>query len=322
MGNKKTGLMENLVVQNQQIIGVNTSLMEKTKTKEIEKSASYRKWKDKMFLIAVVVVSIITISPIVLIIGKLVWKGIGQINFAFFTEVTPSTFDAMTAVANNEVIPGGIVNGIAGTFLVVIMSSVIAIPVGILIGLFLFENQSSKYANLVRNLSDIIQGVPSIVLGLIAYIWVVKNITQGYAAIAGSVALAIMMLPLIIRSTEETMKMIPGSLKEAGMALGVPYYKVILKVLIPTGFSGLSTGILLSISRILGETAPLMLTTLGNPMINWNITKPTSAVPLLIWDFYNDPNMVNLIWSSSLFLMGFVLFLNIISKRIAAKSKG
>ncbi len=115
--------------------------------------------------------------------------------------------------------------------------------------------------------------------------------------------------------------MIPGTLKEAALALGVPYYKVILKILIPTGFSGLSTGILLSISRILGETAPLMLTTLGSPAINWDVARPTSAVPLLIWEFYNDPNMINLIWSSSLFLMGFVLTLNIIAKRIAAKSK-
>lgn len=194
-----------------------------------------------------------------------------------------------------------------------------AIPVGILIGLFLYENQKNIYANLIRNLSDIIQGVPSIVLGLISYLWIVQNVTNRYSALAGSVALMIMMLPLIIRSTEETMKMIPGTLKEAGLALGVPYYKVILRILIPTGFSGLSTGILLSVSRILGETAPLMLTTLGSPVINWDVTRPTSAVPLLIWEFYNDPNMLDLIWSSSLFLMGFVLTLNIISKRISAK---
>ncbi len=286
---------------------------------ELSKNNAFRTIKDKAFLWGVIIVSVITISPIVLIIGKLVWKGVKQINLSFFTEVTPSTFEAMTAVANGEVIPGGIVNGILGTFFIVFLSAVIAIPLGILIGLFLFENQGKRYANLIRSLSDILQGVPSIVLGLIAYLWVVKNITQGYSALAGSVALAIMMLPLIIRSTEETMKMIPGTLKEAGLALGVPYYKVILKVLIPSGISGLSTGILLAISRILGETAPLMLTTLGNPMINWDITAPTSAVPLLIWDFYNDPNMVDLIWSSSLFLMGFVLTLNIISKRIAAK---
>ncbi len=285
---------------------------------ELTKNNAFRTFKNKAFLVGVIIVSIITISPIVLIIGKLVWSGIRQINLSFFTEITPSTFEAMTAVANGEVIPGGIVNGILGTLLIVVISAAIAIPLGILIGLFLFENQGKRYANLIRSLSDILQGVPSIVLGLIAYLWVVKNITQGYSALAGSVALAIMMLPLIIRSTEETMKMIPGTLKEAGLALGVPYYKVILKVLIPSGISGLSTGVLLAISRILGETAPLMLTTLGNPMINWDVTAPTSAVPLLIWDFYNDPNMVDLIWSSSLFLMGFVLTLNIISKRISA----
>jgi phosphate transport system permease protein len=103
--------------------------------------------------------------------------------------------------------------------------------------------------------------------------------------------------------------------------MGAPYHKVILRVLIPTGFSGLSTGILLSISRILGETAPLMMTALGSSVINYNITKPTSAVPLLIWEFYNDPNMVNLVWSSALFLMIFVLTLNIISGSLAGKHK-
>ncbi len=291
----------------------------KMETLKLKDNSAYRTSKDKVFLVGVIIVSIITISPIVLIIGKLVWEGIGQINFSFFTETTPSTFEAMTAVANNEVIPGGIVNGILGTLLIVGLASVIAIPIGILVGLFLYENQQSRYAGLIRSLSDILQGVPSIVLGLIAYLWVVKNIVHGYSALAGSVALAIMMLPLIIRSTEETMKMIPETLKEAALALGVPYYKVIARVLIPSGFSGLATGILLSVSRILGETAPLMLTTLGNPMVNWDITAPTSAVPLLIWNFYNDPNMLSLIWSSSLFLMGFVLTLNIISKRIVAK---
>jgi phosphate transport system permease protein len=289
---------------------------------ELKDNSSLRTLKDKLFLAGVIVISLLTISPILLIIGKLLAKGIRQINFSFFTEVTPNTYDAMIAVSNNEVVPGGIVNGITGTLFIVGMAALIAIPIGILIGLFLFENGEKRYANLIRNLSDILQGVPSIVLGLIAYLWVVKGITKGYSAFAGSVALSIMMLPLIIRSTEETMKMIPGSMKEAAMALGVPYYKVILRVLIPTGFSGLMTGILLSISRILGETAPLMLTTLGNPMINWDATAPTSAVPLLIWDFYNDPNMVDMIWSSSLFLMGFVLSLNIIAKRIVSKRLG
>ncbi|MBT3751098.1 MAG: phosphate ABC transporter permease PstA, partial [Bacteroidetes bacterium] len=190
---------------------------------------------------------------------------------------------------------------------------------GLLIGIFLYEHGSKKYAGLIRDISDILQGVPSIVLGLIAYFWVVKNITHGFSALAGSTALAIMMLPLIIRSTEETLKMIPDSIKEAGFALGVPYHKIILRVLIPTGFSGLLAGILLAISRIIGETAPLMLTALGSMEVNFNIQKPTSAVPLLIWEFYNDPNMVDLIWSSSLFLMALVLILNIVTKSIRSK---
>ncbi len=279
----------------------------------------WRDVKNKMFYGIVILLSFITISPVVLIIYKLVIKGIRQINLDFFIKVAPDTLQAMTAVANHEIIPGGIANGITGSLLIVAVASFIAIPIGIMVGLFLYEYQGNKYADLVRNLTDILQGIPSIVLGIIAYLWVVKGITNGYSALAGSVALAIMMLPLIIRSTEETMKMIPVNIKEAGAALGVPYYRIILKVMIPTGFSGLMTGILLSISRILGETAPLMITTLGNRMINFNITRPTSAVPLQIWEFYNNPNMVDMVWSASLFLMGFVLVLNITAKRISAK---
>jgi len=282
-------------------------------------NSNWREKKNKLFFFAVIVLSTLTISPIVLIVYELLVKGLKQINFDFFFKVAPDTLQAMTAVRNGELIPGGIANGITGTLLMVVVASLIAIPVSILIGIFLYENQGKKYANLIRSLTDILQGVPSVVLGLIAYIWIVQGVTNGFSALAGSVALAIMMLPLIIRSTEETMKMIPISIKEAGAALGVPYHKIILKVMIPSGFSGLMTGILLSISRVLGETAPLMLTTLGSTTVNFNITKPTSAVPLQIWEFYNNPNMIDLVWSSSLFLMAFVLTLNIIAKRISMR---
>lgn len=265
--------------------------------------------------------SAITISPIILIIWKLIAKGYRQISFDFLIKNTPDTFKAMTAVANGELIPGGIANGIVGTLLMVVLSSVIAIPVGVATGIYLYENQGKVMANITRNVSDILQGVPSIVLGLISYLWIVKHVTMGFSALAGSVAMAIMMLPMIVRSTEETLKMIPVTLKEAALALGTPYHKVILRVLVPTGFSGLLTGILLGISRILGETAPLMLTALGSSMINLDLSKPTSAIPLLIWEFYNDPNMIDLIWSSSLLLMAIVLTLNIVSKRIAASRK-
>jgi phosphate transport system permease protein len=282
---------------------------------------SRRIWKDQLFKYLVVLLSLITISPIVLIIVKLVAKGIRQISFDFILKTPPDTFEAMTALANGERIPGGIVTGITGTLLMVGLAAVIAIPIGVLAGLYLYEYPGKYLANWTRNVSDILQGVPSIVLGLIAYQWIVLPVTSGFSALAGSVSLAIMMLPMIVRSTEETLKMIPQTVKEAALALGVPYYKVILKVLIPTGFSGLLTGILLGISRILGETAPLLLTALGSTLINWDVTQPTSAIPLLIWEFYNDPNMVDMIWSSSLLLMMMVLALNILSKRIAARSQ-
>lgn len=280
-----------------------------------------RTLKDSIYKGLVIVLSLVTISPIVLIIYELIAKGIKQISFDFILKTPPNSYEAMTALNAGEIIPGGIANGITGTLIMVVMASVFAIPIGVVAGIYLYENQGKFLANFTRNVSDILQGVPSIVLGLIAYIWVVKHITNGYSALAGSVSLAIMMLPMIVRSTEETLKMIPVSIKEAALALGVPYYKVIIKILIPTGSSGLLTGILLGISRVLGETAPLMLTALGSTMINLNISKPTSAIPLLIWEFYNDPNMVGLIWSSSLLLMIMVLTLNIVSKQIAARTK-
>ena len=279
-----------------------------------------RSLKDKLFKYIIISLSAITILPIFLIVGKLIIKGYKQINLSFFTETAPDTYQAMVAINANETIPGGILNGITGTLYMVMIASIFAIPIGLLIGIFLYEKGTRFYANIIRNLIDILQGVPSIVLGLISYFWVVKSITNGFSAMAGSTALGIMMLPLIVRSTEETLKMIPNTIKEAGMALGVPYHKIIIKILIPTGISGILSGILLAISRVIGETAPLMLTALGSMAVNYNIGKPTSAVPLLIWEFYNDPNMVDLIWSSSLLLMIFVLILNVSVKMFKRKN--
>lgn len=280
-----------------------------------------RNIRNKRFKWIIIAGSVITVIPIFLIVANLVVKGVRQINLSFFTEVAPDTFQAMTAAANGEVIPGGIANGLVGSLLMVVVASLMAIPVGLMTGIYLYENSTKRYAAVVRSIAEILQGVPSIILGIIAYIWIVKGITNGYSALAGSVALTIMMLPLIIRTTEETMKMIPLTIREAAFALGVPYYKMIIKILIPCSFSGLATGILLALSRILGETAPLMLTALGSPEISINISKPVSAVPLLIWDFYNDPNMVSLVWSASLFLMIFVLSLNLLSRSLSAKHK-
>lgn len=280
-----------------------------------------RDMRNRRFKWLVVSGSVITVIPVFLIVSTLVIKGVRQLNLSFFTEVSPDTFQAMTAMANREIIPGGIANGLTGSLLMVIVASAIAVPFGLMTGIYLYENPRKRYATVIRSIAEILQGVPSVILGIIAYIWIVRGVTNGYSALAGSIALSVMMLPIVIRSTEETMGMIPVEIREAAFALGTPYYKMIMKVLIPSAFSGLATGILLALSRILGETAPLMLTSLGSPVVSLNIAKPSSAVPLLIWDFYNDPNMVNMVWSASLFLMLFVLSLNLISRRISKKHK-
>lgn len=281
-------------------------------------SPSFRKVKDRIFFGAVCLFSSLTAVPLIVILWELIKKGYKQINLSFFTDVAPSTLDAMMAKGADKIIPGGIANGITGTLIMVALAALIAIPTGVMGGIYLAEKPKTKYSHIIRFLTDLLQGTPSIVIGLIAYAWVVKPLSS-YSALAGSVALAIMMLPLIIRSTEETLKMLPGSLKEAGLALGSSYTNVVLRVLVPSAFGGLFTGILLAISRVMGETAPLMLTALGATVINWDVTKPTSAVSLLIWQFYNDPNLVDMIWSSSLFLLLLILVLNIIAKNVARK---
>ena len=276
---------------------------------------NYRILKDRIFFWTICVLSSMTAIPLIVIIWEVVKKGYRQINLSFFSETAPSTLDAMLAKSTGELIPGGIANGIAGTLLMVIIAAIIAIPVGIMGGIYLAEKPKATFSHIARFLTDLLQGTPSIVIGIIAYAWVVKPLGS-YSALAGSVALAIMMLPLIIRSTEETLKMLPGSLKEAGLALGASYTSVVLKILVPSAFGGLFTGILLAISRVMGETAPLMLTALGSTVVNWDVTHPTSAVPLLIWEFYNDPNLIDMIWS---FLLMLILVLNIIAKKIAQK---
>ena len=152
-------------------------MMERKAFIDDKENSNWRELKNKLFFWVVVVLSALTISPIILIVYELLVKGLKQINFDFFFKVAPDTLQAMTAVRNGEIIPGGIANGITGTMLMVVVASVIAIPVSILIGIFLYENQGKKYANLIRSLTDILQGVPSVVLGLIAYIWIVQGVT-------------------------------------------------------------------------------------------------------------------------------------------------
>ena len=276
--------------------------------------------KNKMLFIVICIFSALTAIPLIAILGEVLIKGWDQLGWSFITEATPNAYKAMMAMSNGESVPGGIANGIVGTFLMLSLASVVAIPIGILCGICLSEYRGNWFATIVSYLTDLLQGTPSIIIGIITYIWVVVPM-KGYSAFAGSVALFIMMLPLIIRSTEETMKILPETLKEAGLGLGGNYWRVMLKVMLPASFCSIFTGIQLAISRVVCETAPLKFTALGGASNSWNMSKPMSAVPLLIWEFFNDPNLQSLIWGASLFLLTFVLCLNLIAKRIAKKWK-
>lgn len=271
--------------------------------------------KDKLMLWGVCLFATLTAVPLVAILGEVFLRGYDQLSWSFFTEPTPTAYKAMKAIEAGESIPGGIANGIVGTMLMLGMATIVAVPIGILCGVYLAENSKSRFAQIVSYLTDLLQGTPSVIIGIVIYIWVVVPM-KGYSAIAGSVALFVMMLPLIIRSTEETLKILPASLKEAGLALGGNEARVMLRVQLPAAFGGVFTGVLLAISRVIGETAPLMFTALGCSLVRWSIDKPISAVPLLIWEFFNDPNLQDLIWGASLFLLLFILMLNILAKYI------
>lgn len=274
--------------------------------------------KDKAMLWAVCFLAALTAIPLLAILGEVLVCGYDQLSWAFFTEPTPTAYKAMKAIEAGKPVPGGIANGIVGTLLMLGMAVVFAVPVGIMCGAFLAENPKHRFAQIVSYLTDLLQGTPSVIIGIVIYIWVVVPM-KGYSAIAGSTALFVMMLPLIIRSTEETLKILPASLKEAGLALGGSKASVMLKVQLPAAFGGIFTGVLLAISRVIGETAPLMFTALGCSLIRFSIDKPISAVPLLIWEFFNDPNLQDLIWGASLFLLLFVLTLNLTAKYLAKK---
>lgn len=272
--------------------------------------------QDRLFKMGVWMLAVVACAPLFFILGSLIYKGIGQLNLSFFTESTPSTLDAMLATRRGDRIPGGIANGIVGTLLMVVLASVVAIPLGVAAGVYLSLYGKTRYAGVVRFVTDALQATPSIVVGIVMYEWLVQPMGT-FSGFAGAMALAFMMIPLVARSTEESLSLLPSSLREAGLALGAPFYKVVFRVLLPTAYGGISTGAILAIARTMGETAPLIMTALGSAAIVANIFRPMSAVPLQIWEFYNDPNLMPMIWSSSLFLLLLTLLLNYLAHRRA-----
>lgn len=271
--------------------------------------------QSKILHAGVCVTAALSAVPLILILGKVFVNGIQFINWQFLTMPTPTAFKAMAAVNNGDPIPGGIANGIAGTFIMLAMASVVAIPLGVLCGTCLAEKRRTWYAHAVSYMTDLLQGTPSVIIGIVVYVWAVVPF-HGYSALAGSTALCIMMLPLIVRSTEEALKMLPPTLKESALALGGSYRRTVTRILIPSALGSITTGILLAMSRVIGETAPLMFTALGCASIQWRADLPMSSLPTLIWQFYNDPVLQPLVWGTSLLLLFMVLLLNSAAKII------
>jgi phosphate transport system permease protein len=272
----------------------------------------FRLWKSKLFEIMVMVFAFLITVPLFAIIFYVLKTGITSIDWNFLTNIPKPVGET----------GGGIANALTGTMLIVFCATIIAVPLGILCGIYLSENRSSRISYWTGLSVDILQGTPSIVIGIVIYFWVVKPLF-GFSALSGSVALGIMMLPIIIRSTEETLKLLPSSLKEAGLALGVPYHKVILRIIVPCGFSGILSGVMLSVARIAGETAPLLFTAFGNPYLTTNVLKPMQSLPLLIFNYATSPydEWHSLAWGASTILLFWVLLLNIVTKLITRKWK-
>ncbi len=261
---------------------------------------------DKTFVFTISLLSVLSILPLFLILIQIVIKGYKVLGIHFLV--------SLPAPPQTE--GGGIANAITGTFILVILSTIISVPPSILIGLFLAEVKN-KYTKIISIFVNSLQGLPSIVIGILSYLWIVKP-SGHFSAISGSIGLAIMMLPMIIKNTEETIKLLPFSLKEASYALGANYTKTIFKVILPSAFGGIVSGILISISRIAGETAPLLFTSFGNPFINLNPLKPVDALPLVIFNYAMSPyeEWHNVAWGAALVLIVIILILNIIVKKV------
>jgi len=274
-----------------------------------EPSIRGRILRDKLFKDLIILLTFCSILPMFFILFFITSKGISVINWRFLTHLPKPVGE----------IGGGISNAIIGTFMLIGIATVFSVPVGILAGIFLSENRKGRLATLIRLCVETLQGIPSIVIGIIAYIWLV--VTMGsFSALSGGVALGLMMLPVVITATEQTLILIPGSLKEASLALGVSYPRTTLKVILPAGVSGIMTGILLSIARVAGETAPLLFTAFGSPFMNFNILKPINNLPLMIFNYATSPypEWHTLAWGASFILIVLVLGLNLFTK-IATK---
>ena len=270
-----------------------------------DRSLQWRMSKNRLFVVFLFLFAALTAVPLVLILYYIVSNGIAAINWDFLTKLPKPVGEQ----------GGGIFNAIVGTIILIITATVIATPLGVLAGVYLSEYPKTWLARTAGLFVEILQGIPSIVIGIVAYVWLVAPFGN-FSALSGSAALAMMMLPVIVRTTEETLKLIPGTLKEASLALGASHSTTVLRVVIPNSLSGIVTGISLALARIAGETAPLLFTAFGNPFLNFNIMQPVHSLPLLIFNYATSPyeDWHRQGWGASFVLICIILLFSVSSK--------
>ena len=270
-------------------------------------SYGFRKFKNRLFFILCGACVIIAVAPLLSILWEVIARGAPQLSINFLTQ--SNTY-------------GGIGPAIQGTLILIGLTSIIGVPVGILSGVYLAEFGNNKYAASIRSINDVLTEFPSIVVGITAYGVIVIALIGSYSAIAGAIALSFILIPIVARTTEESLKLVPNSVREASLALGAHKWRTTLSVVIPSAKSGLVTGTLLAIARISGETAPLIMTILGNRYFFQGLNQPMAALPLEIWRDSLQPSasMQANGWGAALILILMVLTLNI-AVRLASRGR-
>jgi phosphate transport system permease protein len=251
---------------------------------------------------------ILVLTPLVAVFGYLVYRGIGSLNWAFLTQTPKPVGEA----------GGGMANAIAGSAFILLIASVIGVPFGIGAGIYLAEYGRNRFGDAIRFTADVLNGVPSIVIGIVAYGIVVLS-QRHFSALAGGVALSLMMIPTISRTTEEMLLLVPNSLREASYGLGISRWRTTLSITLRTATSGVITGVMLAFARVAGETAPLLFTAFGNQYWNYRIDQPTAALPLQIFTYAISPfdEWHRQAWAGALVLIVLIV-VSVSAVRIAA----
>ncbi|MGB8216331.1 MAG: phosphate ABC transporter permease PstA [Candidatus Methanoperedens sp.] len=270
-----------------------------------------RKITDRVMSFLTAACVFLAIIPLISILYIVTINGISSINLDFLTQLPKPVGEA----------GGGLGNAIQGTFIVVGIACAIGLPIGILSGVYLSEYGQNRFGRMVSFVADVLTGTPSIVAGMFGYTFIVLYFGS-FSAIAGGVALSVLMIPIVTRTTEESLRLVPGSIKEASLALGIPKWKTTLHIVLSTGRSGIVTGALLAIARISGETAPLLFTSFGNMFWTNGIDKPISTLPVQIYTYAISPfpDWNAKAWGGALVLIVLILILNI-SVRFVTRRK-